>query len=379
MTTLRSSSGTQVVLGRVLKGGGEALIYEVVGRRDVVAKVFRPAYRAAYPQKLQWMIAHPPLGGKRAPGLAWPMETLFVNGTTLAGYVMPRVDDAVELLDVLNPRRRAQVAPGFDLRYLHRTARNLAAVMEAVHAAGYVIGDVNERNVLVGRTAEVTLVDTDSFQVCEVRNGRRLVYPCPVGRLEYSAPERLRAGTGSGARSACEDTYSLGVLTFQLLMGGSHPFRARWGAPGDVPELGTRVMSGCFPHQARPPCPASPPAGVELQRLHPRLQALVQRCFVDGHHNPERRPAAAEWRAALEEAERALACCRRGHWYSGHLTRCPECAVGRRRATVARSGGVLENRLETVLARVSDAWALAAFVSATVVAVLLLTVYMGVQ
>jgi len=57
--------------------------------------------------------------------------------------------------------------------------------------------------------------------------------------------------------------------------------------------------------------------------------ALVRRCFADGHHNPRRRPTAEEWEQALGEAEQALVRCGNGHYYSGHLSRCPHCGAGR--------------------------------------------------
>ena len=55
--------------------------------------------------------------------------------------------------------------PSFNRRYLHRTARNLAAALRALHESDYVIGDLNESNVMVTPSALVTVIDADSFQV----------------------------------------------------------------------------------------------------------------------------------------------------------------------------------------------------------------------
>ena len=61
--------------------------------------------------------------------------------------------------------------------------------MRALHERGYVVGDVNESNILVNRGALVTLIDTDSFQVRSAEQ----VYRCRVGKPEYTPPELQRA------------------------------------------------------------------------------------------------------------------------------------------------------------------------------------------
>jgi len=48
---------------------------------------------------------------------------------------------------------------------MHRAAATLLSAVGALHARGYVIGDVNESNILISDSALVTLIDTDSFQV----------------------------------------------------------------------------------------------------------------------------------------------------------------------------------------------------------------------
>ena len=143
------------------------------------------------------------------------------------------------LLDALHPARsptsgRVQptpapdVLPQFDRRYLLRTARNLAAALSALHSSGYVAGDLNESNVLVTPTALVTLIDTDSFQVREDREWKSGASLCPVGKPEYTPPELQGKPLSEVMRLPDHDAFGLAVLIFQLLMEGSHPFRAQW-------------------------------------------------------------------------------------------------------------------------------------------------------
>uniref|UniRef100_A0ACD5H0N5 Uncharacterized protein n=1 Tax=Desertifilum tharense IPPAS B-1220 TaxID=1781255 RepID=A0ACD5H0N5_9CYAN len=85
---------------------------------------------------------------------------------------MPRVTGMRPLIDFYNPKTRRTQCPLFNYLYLHRTARNLAAAVSALHARGYAIGDVNESNILLTDTALVTLVDIDSIQVRDPDTGK---------------------------------------------------------------------------------------------------------------------------------------------------------------------------------------------------------------
>jgi nucleoid-associated protein YgaU len=61
--------------------------------------------------------------------------------------------------------------------------------------------------------------------------------------------------------------------------------------------------------------------------LHPELQELFIRCFVEGHSTPSKRPTTSEWKTALNKAEKALKTCSndRNHFYYKQLKKCPWC------------------------------------------------------
>src|SRR5512133_3228445 len=243
--------GRAITLSDSVGHGGEATIYLVAGAVHRLAKIYEPQPRPNYLLKLAWMVEHPPINPTDALGhasLAWPDGLLYDSHHRLKGYTMPHIRHAVPLLEVFNPRRRAEVLPKFNRRYLHRTAHNLAAALSALHRSGYVAGDVNESNVLVTPTALVTIIDTDSFQVTEVRDGNQIVYPCPVGKPEYTPPELQGRSLIEVTRRPEHDNFGLAVLIFQLLMEGSHPFRAQWLGSGDPPPIETRIAKGYFPY-----------------------------------------------------------------------------------------------------------------------------------
>jgi DNA-binding helix-hairpin-helix protein with protein kinase domain len=323
------TSDGPVTLGREIGEGGEAEVFEVAGRADQLAKIYKQVPGDGMGDKLAWMVAHVPSDPASSQGhssLAWPLALLRDDKQEFAGYLMNRIKGAVPLLNVFNPRLREKTLPDFDRRYLHRAARNLATALESLHASDYVVGDLNESNILVTPTALVTLVDSDSFQVIRQNGAQLLIYPCRVGKPEYTPPELQGRSFDRTQRSPEQDHFALAVLIFQLLMDGSHPFRAQWLGAGDPPPIEERIRQGCFPYMETPPCPVQPAANLPpLEVLHPRLADLMVRCFVNGHHAEHLRPAPGEWKRALVDAEAMLVKCGNGHYYSKHAGGCFYC------------------------------------------------------
>jgi DNA-binding helix-hairpin-helix protein with protein kinase domain len=310
--------------------GGEARVFALPQDETLVAKVYHKP-TAAYAQKLVAMLANPPENptvGQGHISIAWPVDLLqaVTNGNRVVGFLMPRVKGMHSIVDFYNPKTRRQKCPFFNYTYLHRTARNLAAAVGALHARGYCIGDVNESNILVSDTALVTLVDTDSFQVREPNSD--VVYRCPVGKAEFTPPELQGKSFQSVNRTVEHDLFGLAVLIFQLLMEGTHPFSGIFQAAGDPPPYESRIAAGHFSYSVgrRVPYIATPIAP-PFEILHPSLRQLFVLCFEDGHNNPQIRPSAQLWQSALNEAEKALVTCsvNSQHRYGNHLSACPWC------------------------------------------------------
>jgi DNA-binding helix-hairpin-helix protein with protein kinase domain len=313
------------------RSGGEGAIYEVPYYPNLMAKVYHAQRRT--PEriaKLQIMVAHPPVNPTEHlnhPSIAWPTELLRDTATNqLVGFVMPRVRQMLPLSEVYNPRARRRQRLLFNYRYLVRTARNLCAAVQAVHQAGYVIGDLNESNVLVSDQALVTLVDADSFQVRDPETG--VLYRSLVGKPEYTPPELQGCSFADVDRQPEHDAFALAVLIFRLLMEGFHPFDGVYRGRGEPPEMGARIRNGYFPYARGrtgiEPSPLAPP----FEMLHPDLQALFVRCFEEGHRNRRVRLRVEDWLEALEGAEDALQQCSQNeqHYYWVHWSGCPWCA-----------------------------------------------------
>lgn len=359
MTAMATDDGSSVQLGAVLAKAGEGSVYEVVGRADVVAKVFHATLSDLSEKldKVAAMAATPPPGAIQSDGfvvLTWPQRVVSQAGTP-AGYLMPRIDTktAVEIHTLSNPFNRANPLPGAPQwtanatwAHLVNVAANLCLAVDVVHRVDAVIGDFQERNVLVSDTSQVTLVDCDSMQFTDAR-GRQFL--CGVARPEFTAPELAAVNLRSQPRNKSSDLFALAVHIYQLLMGGNHPFmRGMWTASGEQPTALNLAQSGWWAGGPASPL-ATHPLAPPVSFLPADLVRLFVRAFTDGARDPATRPSAAEWRRALL-AIRTAVCLGGIHQVSVATAACPWCAIDlerarRKRGTMLRGGNSADSQI----------------------------------
>jgi serine/threonine protein kinase len=309
-----------------LGSGGEAVVYSLNGT-PWAAKVYSKLV-SGRDEKLRVMLANPPKNPTLAQGhvsIAWPQDLLIDQQGRIVGYVMPQVEKMRRMFDFYNPGTRRKICPLFTYRYLVATAFNLAIAVRALHKRGYVMGDVNESNFLVADNTMVTLVDTDSFQVREPDNGK--IHHCTVASPLFTPREMQGVDFTMAVRREEHDLFGFGVLLFQLLMEGSHPFQARFTGAGDSPEPIEMIRLGNFPHGTGSAMWQPPPMAPAFGMLDPRLRSLFTRCFVNGHRDSKARPTADEWCANLKKSLGTLIYCKvnPSHLHWPHISRCPWC------------------------------------------------------
>lgn len=323
-------NGKKIITEAILGQGGEGAVHDVKGRPKVVAKIMKPEHRTPEREaKIAVMVRRPPADPTIKLGhtsITWPTSALRENGQ-FAGFLMPKIANPINILLAYHPQSRAEKFENFHWGHSTRTAMNLCRAVAAIHQMGYVIGDINESNILVTDTALVTLVDTDSFQVTDPVSKR--VFRTTVGKGEYLPPELHGVPLDMVTREDTQDRFGLAIVIFKLLMEGAHPFNSLPDPSDRSGEIifEANIARGIFPYapnSSRQPSPHTPPFNI----LHPQLQALFQRCFGEGHGQPDKRPTALEWAEALETAEADLKVCRKNrksHRYASHLAECPWC------------------------------------------------------
>lgn len=83
------------------------------------------------------------------------------------------------------------------------------------------MGDLNPFNINVVNQNEIYFLDTDSFQIDN--------YPCPVGTIDFTAPEIQGVNFTSFLRKKEHEYYAVATLLFMLYLPGKHPYSRSGG------------------------------------------------------------------------------------------------------------------------------------------------------
>ncbi len=292
-------TGSLITPGRKLGEGGEGTVYVVENQPAAVMKIWRPGRTPPDADaKLRHMVQNPVEPDLGAAWLiTWPQHLVKENGVTV-GFTMPILDPIQSwepIVEYYNRRaaQNTEQEQGRELRIDDRVrmARNLALGFRAVHHAGYVIGDVNEKNVEVNRQNDIAMVDCDSYGFTETGTGR--AFYNRMGRPEFQAPE---AQGDYNNRTQNHDRFGLAVIVFHLLT-GYHPYTVT-NRP-DHPLPGDRIKDWLFP-PARQDIAAPAAYAAAWSGLTARQQELFRRCF-DRRFRGQPRPTPEQWIEALQE------------------------------------------------------------------------------
>jgi DNA-binding helix-hairpin-helix protein with protein kinase domain len=321
-------TGKPLQLGAELGRGGEGTVFDLPGT-TLAAKIYHRPAEAAKADKLEAMVR------LKAPALskfsAWPERRILdAGGQHTWGIVLPKIVGQRAIHELYSPADRKVEFPFADWTFLVHVARNCAAAFEAIHAAGHVVGDVNQGGVLVSKQGTITLIDCDSYQIAD---GERL-FTCDVGVPHFTAPELQGQSFRGLKRTAEHDAFGLAVLVFHLLFMGRHPFVGRYRGTGDMP-VERAIKEGRFAYGAHAPrvLMTPPPHALRLGQMPDAMAELFERAFRLPF-GPTDRPSATEWLQALEQLKRSVVACpqRRGHKFAGGSAGCPWCEI-------AQSGG----------------------------------------
>ena len=332
-TLYRRSNGRALSISddNRLGSGGEGAIYTLDELPDLVAKVYHSPSRSIG-AKLTLMVDEPPTmpEGDGHVSIAWPLDTLHTGfpattGNT-AGFLMRRMSSMQPVNSAYNPAARKRNFPHFTYKHLCAVAINIAIAVNAVHGRNYVIGDINESNIMVNDNGLVTLIDTDSFQVID--RFRKMVYRSPVGKPEYTPGELQGHSFDAVDRDQYHDRFGLGVLIFQLLMEGRHPYTGRYTGRGEPPAIEDNISKGHFLHSERRSVPlVEGPGFVPWDTLSESIRDLFGLCLETGHGSRTVRPPASEWKEEITKAVGLLEKCVRNsnHLYFRNNPSCPWC------------------------------------------------------
>lgn len=229
------------------------------------------------------------------------------------------------------------------LNYL-QVCLKIARGVRRLHSAGLAHSDLSYKNVLLAPTeASAVIIDLDGLVV----PGK--YPPDVVGTPDFIAPEVVSTahlGKDHPDRhlpNMSTDRHALAVLIYHYLF-LRHPLRGDLVHDTD-PQTDEKLAMGekalFIEH------PANPENRIKLDRIQPTelpwkntnklpytiagpyLKALFERAFIDGLHNPDKRPTADEWEQALIKTLDLVQPCVNDNckqqWYVFDNTENPKC------------------------------------------------------
>lgn len=325
---LKSPSGSgAVVVGKELGKGGEGSVYVIEScyvtglgsADDLVAKIYHSPGEGDRQAKIHAMVSSKP----DTDSLAWPLGVLYDN-SVFVGYVMRKLDSSRyrDWSELSSAKERRASAPDFDFRYALHACRNLAAAVDSAHQVGAFLGDINESNDLVGADASVLVVDTDSAQIRDI-SGR--VFPCLVGKPEFTAPEISKGRFEDNPRTQETDVFAYTVMVFQMLTGGAHPTDGKFSGSGSAPGVRDRILQGAYP-ALRPTKGFEKVDRIPVDCIPSKVLSAVTAGLSS---NPSNRPSLHQFVQVYDDVLSNLKQCSRipQHWFDKRdYVDCPWCA-----------------------------------------------------
>ena len=310
----------EIHIAKRIGKGGEGEVYSLANKPGYAVKAYLPAIVASREQKIRAMVdarLHSSIAS-----VAFPTQIVVDRKGGFIGFLMRLVDQHREIHELQTPSSRLRHFPKADYRFLVNTAINVAGVFSNVHEAGCVIGDINQRSILVSEEGKVALIDTDSFQV--THGGQRFL--CVVGVPEYTPPELQGQSLKAIVRTADHDAFGLAVAIFQILCMDRHPFSGRFKGSGDMP-IERAIKEFRFAYSSRDTQMEPPPSTVRLTDLSPKVREYFEAAFSP--QSVGRRPTPAQWVESLQELQVSLRPCpsNKAHHYSRHASECPWCRM----------------------------------------------------
>ena len=311
MPSYQDSYGHPVQLGSQINQGGEGKICRIVGDQSRVAKIWRvPSYERA--TKLVATIRNAPGAVSTGQNLryCWPLSPLY-EGKKIVGYIMPAVNtnEFRQSQEFFNQTLRKDTEKTLGVTITKTTlvtaARDLCAAVAEIHAAGHVIGDVNEKNVLINSDGTVRIVDIDAIQVYDPKTNE--THRCTVGRDEYTPPRLQGQRLNLVDRTTDDDCFGLAVMIFKLTMGGRHPFTSRLSKDDDtaITGLGEKIKNEYFPYNQDDTVPDQYKVAVDEYKqawdnARDQIRTLFLQTFDPFMTRNRPRPTATEWTDELD-------------------------------------------------------------------------------
>lgn len=266
---------------------------------------------------------------------AWPNGIVVKqDGVDRLGITMPRVPGR-KLLEHVKPKfwlermKSHDRGPGWHKRI--SVSYRLARAVSMMHNTGLCHSDLSANNALVDMNSAKTtvLIDCDGIVVPDIHPPRVLGTPW------YMAPE-IVIGNGAVLPTIKSDLHALAVLIYQTFL-LHHPLmgpKVHNATTAEEEDLLAQGKGALYIEHPTDRSNRPQDLRVTTDLLTPRMKKLFERAFVEGLHEPNRRPLASHWEDALKRMADRTVQCQNGDClmkafviHEHHQPECPWCGA----------------------------------------------------
>ena len=208
--------GEMIELGEEIASGGEGIIYKT--NTEYVAKIYKPDHLTIRRrEKLKLMLSRP----IKYEGICYPVADLYNEHKEFVGFLMPAAKGKELQRSIFLPVLFKKIFPNWKKRDTVELCVTILKKIVYLHSHNIIIGDINPANILVVSPKEVFFVDVDSWQIED--------FPCPVGTINYTAPEIQNKNFDSFLRTIGNENFAVATLLFMIMLPGKSPYAQQGG------------------------------------------------------------------------------------------------------------------------------------------------------
>ena len=217
VTAERGGNRKTVRLVKTGPSGGEGTIY-TTDIPNVVAKIYKQGKvdKAKF-EKLKLMMTK----NINCEGVCFPIAMLYNSKDEFIGFLMNKAQGKELQKCLFIPQLLKKYFPNWKKKDTVQLCVTILKKFKYLHDRNIILGDINPNNILVVSPNEVYFVDTDSYQI----EG----YPCPVGTINYTAPEIQRKKFDTFLRTIGNEQFAVATLLFMIMLPGKPPYSLQGG------------------------------------------------------------------------------------------------------------------------------------------------------
>lgn len=272
----------EIKLFEAVASGGEGSIFTT--NTPYVAKIYKKEKldKRKY-EKIKLMLSRE----IKFEGICYPVACLYNKDKQFVGYLMPKANGKELQKSLFIKPLFLKNFPTWKKRDVVELCVTILEKIKYLHDRNIIMGDINPANILVVSPKEVYFVDTDSYQI----EG----FPCPVGTINYTAPEIQRKNFDSFLRTFGNENFAVATLLFMIMLPGKPPY-SQQGGESPIDNIVKMDFSYPFGEQSNKKTPDGPWRFIWSHLTYDIKESFYQTFRKDGDTSTEKtRLSVEEW------------------------------------------------------------------------------------